>query len=457
MAAWGNCRLFAVQQATMHMLQHIARKPRYFASRRPSRCVHTVRVRAAPDQTKSGQALYSPSNAKDAVNTGLKVFNEEKNYQEAVRLFKMAMELKPSEEEASAAMFNLGCAYAKTKQWKEAADAITEAINKYNLRLAAALKDDDLTELRDRREWLDALANIKGGMTTEQRAELRSEAKAPFRFPRLVVFGALLAGAGLGLIIITTRLVSAIQGGEGAPDLQETAVNFGVNSAAVAVLLWVVRSDLQRREKDVMRTTREELLARLRVDLGKGRIIPLGKLRGEVRPVIIAGGRNFVDRAVRQAEQEYEKLRERGVALVPLILDGRVSAEEAEEKLRSLKAEFQRAESKAKGFGAEERSTPVDTPVDKLTVVSSLSKSDKRWLLTPFEAREWREWVEVQMKLAPAAGADEAQRECYLQVQLDGTVRTSGLGLPPWKKIVADLPELGSLRTTLTDGIGPSL
>ena len=40
------------------------------------------------------------------------------------------------------------------------------------------------------------------------------------------------------------------------------------------------------------------------------------------------------------------------------------------------------------------------------------------------------------------------------QIQLDGTVRSSGLGSPPWGKLVEDLPPLGSWRTTLTDGIG---
>lgn len=40
------------------------------------------------------------------------------------------------------------------------------------------------------------------------------------------------------------------------------------------------------------------------------------------------------------------------------------------------------------------------------------------------------------------------------QVQLDGTVRTSGVGAPAWQQLVDDLPELGSVRTKLTDGVG---
>jgi hypothetical protein len=40
------------------------------------------------------------------------------------------------------------------------------------------------------------------------------------------------------------------------------------------------------------------------------------------------------------------------------------------------------------------------------------------------------------------------------QVQLDGSVRSSGAGLPPWARLVDDLPELSDVRTKLTDGMG---
>lgn len=43
-----------------------------------------------------------------------------------------------------------------------------------------------------------------------------------------------------------------------------------------------------------------------------------------------------------------------------------------------------------------------------------------------------------------------------LQVQLDGSVRASGSGIPPWQKFVDDLPELDSVRTKFTDGVGLS-
>ncbi len=43
------------------------------------------------------------------------------------------------------------------------------------------------------------------------------------------------------------------------------------------------------------------------------------------------------------------------------------------------------------------------------------------------------------------------------QVQLDGSVRASGAGVPPWERWKVDLPELDSLQTRLTDGVGTSM
>ena len=42
--------------------------------------------------------------------------------------------------------------------------------------------------------------------------QLRSEAKAPFRLARTILVGGLLAGAALGLLFITAKLVQGFQG-----------------------------------------------------------------------------------------------------------------------------------------------------------------------------------------------------------------------------------------------------
>jgi len=53
-----------------------------------------------------------------------------------------------------------------------------------------------------------------------------------------------------------------------------------------------------------------------------------------------------------------------------------------------------------------------------------------------------------------AASLAAGERNVWVQVQLDGSVRASGVGTPPWARLVDVLPVLGSLQTTLTDGIG---
>ncbi len=59
-------------------------------------------------------------------------------------------------------------------------------------------------------------------------------------------------------------------------------------------------------------------------------------------------------------------------------------------------------------------------------------------------------WIKEQRALAKLP---DTPGDCYVQVQLDGRVRSSGLGMPPWAKFVGDLPPLDSARTMFTDGI----
>ena len=80
-----------------------------------------------------------PTSAKQAVEEGLAAFNERKDYTEALRLFQTAMDLKPNDQEAIAALYNAGCAHAKRKEWKQAADLVLRAVNDYNMKLSVAL------------------------------------------------------------------------------------------------------------------------------------------------------------------------------------------------------------------------------------------------------------------------------------------------------------------------------
>ena len=78
------------------------------------------------------------------------------------------------------------------------------------------MQDADLEQLRETREWLDALDTMKGGLSSRSVAGLRAEAKAPFRLARILTFQGLFAGAAIGLVISSTRLFAALTGGGSA-------------------------------------------------------------------------------------------------------------------------------------------------------------------------------------------------------------------------------------------------
>lgn len=366
--------------------------------------------------------------------------------------------MTPNDDETRAALYNMGCALAKQRKWAEAAESIVKAINDYSLKLSVALKDDDLQELRERREWLDALVTVKGGVSQTSKVDLRTEAKAPFRLPRLILAGGLLAGASIGLLVIGTRLIRALQGGEGAPDLPETLQNLAINVAAVALLGAVVVNDVRSKQKDVQITTREETLGMLQLDLGGDRVLPLAKFRGQVRPVIVAGNRAFVDKALKEAEKQYTSLRERGVSVVPVVFDapgsppGSAKELDPEEKIRALKRELGGVAKDGKGFSDAKKAPPAEAPRKKERAVS-LVDADKKWRLQPHDDQEWKNWLMAQQEFANLPAAEP---NCFIQVQLDGTVRTSGRGAPPWAKLVDDLPPISDMRTRLMDGVGPS-
>lgn len=80
-----------------------------------------------------------------------------------------------------------------------------------------------------------------------------------------------------------------------------------------------------------------------------------------------------------------------------------------------------------------------------------VSNEDKKWRLEAQEPTEWLEWVEEQKKTASVKGDN-----VYVQIQLDGTVRSSGLGQPPWERFLGDLAPLDDIRTRFTDGMGRS-
>ena len=55
--------------------------------------------------------------------------------------------------------------------------------------------------------------------------------------------------------------------------------------------------------------------------------------------------------------------------------------------------------------------------------------------MTPLRQGEWRQWFDQQMKLAKK----QAEQGLYVSLRLDGRVRASGVGQPPWQILSAQL------------------
>ncbi|KAK9809675.1 hypothetical protein WJX73_003309 [Symbiochloris irregularis] len=323
------------------------------------------------------------------------------------------------------------------------ANAVVQAINKYGEPLSTAIKDPDLERLRERREWMDALDGIKGAPSAEALSKLQSEARSPFRITRLLLLGGFNAGAVVGLLIIASRLLAALKGGEGAPDVTDTLKNLAINGVAVVVLSLLLARDLQSTNKENRVSQREESLSRLQINLGGDRVLPLAYLRGRIRPVIVAGTSSFVSKAVADAEPYKRALRERGVSIIPV----RLKAADPSSSLAALKAEFRDPkEGPAKGFGNAKPSRPPPAPA----AAEALSvEADKRWKLEAAVPEEWEAWLAEQKEEAKVKSGN-----LFLQVQLNGKVRASAEGRPPWDKLAEELPKLDDLRTKISDGLG---
>ena len=89
------------------------------------------------------QGKHRPcSRAPTATASAVQVFAEQRSESgaaEALRLFQEALALQPTADEACAALYNSACCYAKLRQWQPAVDAISAAVNDYDLKLTVAV------------------------------------------------------------------------------------------------------------------------------------------------------------------------------------------------------------------------------------------------------------------------------------------------------------------------------
>ena len=417
----------------------------------------TLRRRSSSNNHDVSAATKTELAADVAVNRGLLAFKRGE-YLEAASLFDSAVRCATNDTETRAGLYNLACCYSKLGKFDDASDCLQRVINEYGLKIDVALEDPDLAAMRETRQFDELQSQlIGGGGSEDMNARLRNEAKNPFRFVRLTVLGGLGVSALIGLVVILARLGSALSRGEEATgiSIQETLRNLGINGVAVVVIAILLRIDLDRRNEQLDRLRREDEVGKLLVNLGSGsggamRVVPLSRLRASTRPVLVVGPQGYVDDVMKQAEKWKTEFRRRGVVFVPYVRSAS-SAGGGSATAKGFSAKRLRKELLEQGLVAGE-SGDGDGMV---------KQSEKRWKCEPVEADDWEAWTVSMMNVnrdkekrgdgeAQLSGKANEEYCLYAQLQLDGSVRTSGNSVPPFRQWLDDIPELDDVRTKWT-------
>ncbi|KAI9082558.1 hypothetical protein K1719_035427 [Acacia pycnantha] len=398
-------------------------------------------------KTITSTSLHKPVRTPEAntqtpeyhVNLGLELFSKGR-VKDAMVQFETALSLDPNPMEAQAALYNKACCHAYRGEGKKAADCLRTALKEYNLKFGTILNDPDLASFRALPEFkqIQEEARLGGediGYSFRRDLKLISEVQAPFRGIRRFFYIAFTAAAGISMFFTVPRLFRAIKGGDGAPDLWETAGNAAINIGGIIVFVALFFWDNKKEEEQVAQISRDETLSRLPLRLSTNRTVELVQLRDTVRPVILAGKKETVSLALQRAERFRTELIKRGVLLVPVIW-----------------GEGREAKIEKKGFGLPSKAAAslpsIGEDFDERTqsiVAKSKLKAEIRFKAEVISPAEWERWIRDQQK---AEGVTPGE-DVFIILRLDGRVRRSGKGMPDWQQIVQELPPMEAILSKL--------
>lgn len=255
---------------------------------------------------------------------------------------------------------------------------------------------------------------------SKEEASLRAEAEAPFRSLRIVLFGFGAVSAVLATFFSLPTLIGALAGAPQAKPLLEAGQDFAINIGALGFCGYFLKGDLDAREKQMARLMREDALGGCQLELANGRVLRLAQLRGAARPIVIAGTASQVADALAAAEPHKQALVDRGVLLVPLPI-----------------------------YSSDGKSLSQGTSQEEIGLIKPLTSDDLRWRAQPIRIEDWKKWFDDQ---ATAASKVTGQG-LYVGLRMDGRVRASGVGCPPWAKFAAQLPPNDGLWKGFLDGM----
>ncbi|CAD5176318.1 unnamed protein product [Musa acuminata subsp. malaccensis] len=248
-------------------------------------------------------------------------------------------------------------------------------------------------------------------------AKIRSEVLSPFRSVRMFFYLAFMASGALGGLISITRLVPALVNSSRAADLPEILKGFGIDLGAVLLFAFLYTRESSAKNAQLAKLSREENLSKLKLRVDGNRSIAVGDLRGVARLVILAGPASYIADSFARSKPYTDGLVERGVLVVPFATDGNTPR-----------------------FDLDEIDEEDEAIVDK---------KKRLWRLSPLYTSEWAKWLDEQKKLANVS----LDSPVYLSLRMDGRVRGSGVGYPPWNALVAQLPPVKGLWSGLLDGM----
>ncbi|XP_027148072.1 protein LOW PSII ACCUMULATION 1, chloroplastic isoform X2 [Coffea eugenioides] len=247
-------------------------------------------------------------------------------------------------------------------------------------------------------------------------AKIRSEVLSPFRSVRMFFYLAFVASGALGGLIATTQLIAALSNPSRAAEVPDILKGLGIDIGAVSVFALLYYRENTAKNAQLAKLSREESLSNLRIRVDEKRILPVSAFRGIARLVILAGPASFIADSFKSSEPFTDRLVERGVLVVPFATDG-----------NSPSFEFE----------------------DSEELKEIIAKRKRLWQLAPVYATEWSEWLAEQKKLAGVS----PESPVYLSLRMDGRVRGSGVGYPPWNAFVAQLPPVKGMWSGLLDGM----
>lgn len=247
-------------------------------------------------------------------------------------------------------------------------------------------------------------------------ARIRSEVLSPFRSVRMFLYLAFIASGTLGGLIGATQLISALTKESNAAQVLEIVKGLGIDIGAVSVFAFLYYRENKANNVQLSRLSREENLSNLKLRVDEKKVISVSALRGIARLVILAGPASFIVESFKSSEPFTESLFDRGVLVVPFAMDGRLPSFEFEES-------------------------------EEMKEVTH--KRKRLWQLAPVYVSEWSKWLDEQKNLANVS----PESSVYISLRMDGRVRGSGIGYPPWHAFVAQLPPVKGMWAGLLDGM----